>query len=118
MFGVGEVSEEGENWDGALDLRSFVGVPICVPDSSTGMEEEGLGFLSPDPFAESFDRFLPLTSVAWLWLPSPRNIGVSTAPPFSGPGVVDDLLGSFLFLTDVASVWKSTDLRSSRTLSV
>jgi hypothetical protein len=105
----GEVSGEGENWGGALDLRRFVGGPTCTPDSSMGSR-----FLSPDPFREPPGRFLPLSSVAWSWLPSPWSFGVSTAPPFSGLGVVNDL---FLPLTSIASGWTNTDLRSSRTLS-
>jgi len=63
VVGVDVVSGEGENCGGALDLRSLLGDPACTPNSSMGAEE-GLVFLSPDPFSDFFDRFLPLSSVA------------------------------------------------------
>ena len=63
MVDVNALSGEGENCGGALDLRSLLGDPVGTPNSSMGVEEEGLVFLSPDPFSDFFDRFLPLSSV-------------------------------------------------------
>ena len=118
MVGVSAVSDKDKSRGGVLDLRSLLGVPACTPNSSKGVEEEGLVFLSPDPFSEFFGRFLPLSSVAWSWLPSPRSFGVLAVLSFSRLEMVDpDLFRFFLFLASLASGWVSADLRSSRTLS-